>query len=80
MAESFSVKAILSAADKGFTSAFEKANKVSSGLGDRIKSGLGFGVLMGAGQQAFSSITNGIRGVVGELGLQVRHGKHLKAT
>lgn len=68
MAESFSVKAILSAADKGFTSAFEKANKVSSGLGDRIKSGLGFGILMGAGQQAFSSITNGIRGVVGELG------------
>lgn len=68
MAKSYSVKAILSAADKGFTSTMEKADKVASGLGSKLKSGLGFGILTGIGQQAFSSISNGISGIVGELG------------
>ena len=68
MAESFSVKAILSAADKGFTSTMEKADSKLSSLGSKIKSGLGFGILTGIGQQAFSSITSGISGVISELG------------
>lgn len=68
MAESFSLKAILSAADKGFTSTMDKARSSIGSLGEKIKSGLGFGILMGAGQKAFSSISNGISGVVSELG------------
>ena len=68
MAESFSVKAILSAADKGFTSTMEKADSKLSSLGSKIKSGLGFGIFTGIGQQAFSSITSGISGVISELG------------
>ena len=60
MAESFSVKAILSAADK-VTSTMEKADSKLSSLGSKIKSGLGF-ILTGIGQQAFSSITSGISG------------------
>lgn len=68
MAESFSVKAILSAADKGFTSTMEKADSKLSSLGSKIKSGLGFGILTGIGQQTFSSITSGISGVISELG------------
>ena len=67
MADSYSVKAILSAVDKNFTSTFRKAESVADGLTNKIKSGLGFGVLTGIGQQAFSSITSGVSGMVGEL-------------
>lgn len=67
MAESYSVKAILSAVDKNFTSTFKKAESVADTLGGKLKSGLGFGVLAGIGQQAFSKITQGISGMVGEL-------------
>ncbi|OUQ08300.1 hypothetical protein B5E92_04415 [Erysipelatoclostridium sp. An15] len=67
MAESFSVKAILSATDKGFTSAFEKANAAATSLKDKITSGLGFGVLTGIGQKAFDVVTSGIGGITSEL-------------
>ena len=50
MAESFSVKAILSAADRGFTSTMRGAISACDTLGSKIKSGLGFGVLMATGQ------------------------------
>lgn len=67
MADSYSVKAILSAVDKNFTSTFKKAESVTDSLSQKIKSGLGFGVLSGIGQQAFSQLTQGITGMVGEL-------------
>ncbi|MFQ6793850.1 MAG: tape measure protein [Thomasclavelia sp.] len=67
MAESFSVKAILSATDKGFTSAFEKANAAADGLKEKITSGLGFGILTGIGQKAFDVVSSGIGSITSEL-------------
>ena len=67
MAESFSVKAILSAQDSGFSSTLKSASSTLSNLGSTIKSGLGFGILTGIGQQAFSTLTNGARELVGEI-------------
>lgn len=67
MAESFSVKAILSAKDSGFSSTLKSASSAVSSLGSQIKSGIGFGVLTGMGQQAFSSLANGARELVGEI-------------
>lgn len=73
MAESFSVKAILSATDKGFKSAMAQAEKSAGSLeksteslGSRIKSGLGFGVLMGIGQRAFDVVSNSATGLLQE--------------
>ena len=67
MAKSFSVRAILSAQDKGFTSTLKEALGATGALGDRIKSGFAFGVLTGAGQQAFGMLTNGAKELVGEV-------------
>lgn len=66
MAESYSVKATLSALDKGFTSTLKKC---SSALGsiDKKVSGFSFGVLSGAGMAAFNTITSGVKGVVSEI-------------
>lgn len=67
MAESYSVKAVLSALDKGFTSTLKSASNTVDSLGNKLKSGLGFGILTGIGQQAFASITSGARGLIGEM-------------
>ena len=67
MAESFSVKAILSAQDKGFSSAMKAASQSVSNLKSTITGGLGFGVLAGVGQSAFNAITNGVSGLVSGL-------------
>ena len=67
MAESYSVKAVLSAYDKGFTSAMKNATKSTDSLASKIKSGFSFGVLTGAGQQAFSMLTSGIKGLMSEM-------------
>ena len=67
MAESFSVKAILSAQDKGFSSAMKAAGQSVSNLKSTITGGLGFGVLAGIGQSAFNAISNGVSGLVSEL-------------
>jgi tape measure domain-containing protein len=67
MAESFSVKAILSAKDSGFSSTLKSASSTLERLGNTVKSGIGFGVLTGMGQQAFSALTNGARELVGEI-------------
>lgn len=67
MAESYSVKAILSAQDKGFTSAFKSAASSANSLKSTLTSGLGFGVMAGIGQKAFGTITSGIGGMVSEL-------------
>lgn len=67
MAESFSVKAILSAADKGFTSTMKAASGYVDNLKSTLTSGVGFGVMMAAGQAAFNTISNGVTGLVGDL-------------
>lgn len=67
MAQSYSVRAILSAQDKGFTSTIKEALGATERLSDKIRNGFTFGLLTGAGQQAFSMITNGARNMVGEI-------------
>lgn len=67
MAESFSVKAILSAQDKGFTSAFKSAMGTVSNLKNTLTSGIGFGIMAGIGQKAFGAVTSSIGGMVSEL-------------
>ena len=67
MAESFSVKAILSAADKGFTSTMKSASGYVDNLKSTLTSGIGFGVMMAAGQKAFDVVSNGVTGLVGDM-------------
>lgn len=67
MAESYSVKAILSAQDKGFTSAFKSAIGTVSNLKSTLTSGIGFGIMAGIGQKAFGAVTSSIGGMVSEL-------------
>ena len=67
MAESFSVKAILSAQDKGFASAFKSAMGTVSNLKSTLTSGIGFGIMAGIGQKAFGAVTSSIGGMVSEL-------------
>ncbi|SHK31645.1 tape measure protein [Hespellia stercorisuis] len=67
MAESYSVKAILSAVDSGFSSVMKTASASADNLKSTVTSGLGFGVLMGVGQQAFSAITSGIGSMASEM-------------
>lgn len=62
----FSVKAILSAVDKNFSSTMKSALGYTNNLKDTLKSGFGFGVLMGAGQQAFSAIAGSVKGLSNE--------------
>lgn len=67
MAESYSVKAILSAQDRGFTSAFKSAMGTVSNLKSTLTSGIGFGIMAGIGQKAFGAVTSSIGGMVSEL-------------
>lgn len=67
MAESYSVKATLSAVDRGFSSTLKSAYGSVESLGSKIKSGLSFGVFAGIGQKAFSAVTDGARELIGEL-------------
>lgn len=67
MAESYSVKAILSAQDKGFTSAFKSAMGTVSNLKSTLTSGIGFGIMAGIGQKAFGAVASSIGGTVSEL-------------
>lgn len=66
MAESFSVRAILSAKDSGFSSTLKKASSTISSIDQKI-SGLAFGFMSGVGQAAFSKITSAASDLVGEI-------------
>ena len=57
MAESFSVKAILSAQDRGFTSAFKSAMGTVSNLKSTLTSGIGFGIMAGIGPVSYTHLT-----------------------
>lgn len=65
--DSYSVKAVLSAVDKGFSSTMEKAERSCSSLASKAKSGLGFGIMAGIGQAAFSKVTSGVSGLFSEM-------------
>lgn len=67
MAESYSVKAVLSAYDKGFTAAMKNATNATDSLGSKLKSGLSFGIFAGIGQKAFDVVTNGAKSLIGEI-------------
>lgn len=63
MADSYSVKAILSASDKGFTSTI---NKAFSSLKGAVSS-ITFGALTSMGSAAFGALSNGVTGLVSEI-------------
>ena len=67
MAESFSIRAILSALDKGFSSTMKSALGSIKSVRNEIKSGFAFGVLTGAGQAAFNTLKNGAIGLISEI-------------
>lgn len=58
MAESYSVQAVLSAKDKGFTSGMKSAGAAVTSLGQKLKSGIGFGAMMAIGNKAVSVVTS----------------------
>lgn len=67
MAETFSVKAIISAQDNGFASTMKNALSASETLSSKLSSGLGFGILMGAGQAAFNAVAGSLSGMAGKV-------------
>ena len=67
MAESYSVQAVLSAEDKGFTSGMKSAGTAVTSLGQKLKSGIGFGAMMAIGNKAVSVVTSGLSEIVGGL-------------
>lgn len=66
MAESYSVRAILSAKDSGFSSTLNKCVGALDKIDSKI-SGFSFGVLTGAGQAAFNTLKNGVSDLIGEI-------------
>lgn len=68
MAESYSVRAILSAQDRNFSSVFKKASSATQALGDQLRSGLGFGALMEVGSRSVGTVIDNLTDLVGEMG------------
>lgn len=55
----FSVKAVLSAVDKNFSSTMKGTMGYASNLKSTLTGGLGFGIMMGIGNKAFSVVSDG---------------------
>lgn len=66
MAETFSVKAILSAQDKGFKSVFGAATKSAKELKSTLMGGIGFGAMMAIGQKSVSVVSGSLSGLTKE--------------
>ena len=66
MADSYSVKARLSATDSGFSSTLKNAIGMTDTFKSKLSS-IGSGILQGVGQKLFSGISSGIGDMVGEL-------------
>ena len=66
MADSYSVKAILSAKDSGFSSTLKSCSSTLDTISSRIN-GFSFGILTGAGQAAFGALKNGVTSLIGEI-------------
>lgn len=67
MAESFSVKALLSAQDKNMSSTFKKVLGTTDSLGSKLKSGIGFGALMSIGGGAMRFLGREVRNLMTEV-------------
>ena len=67
MAESFSVKALLSAQDKNMSSTFKKVLGTTDSLGSKLKSGIGFGALMSIGGGAMRFLGREARNLMTEV-------------
>ena len=65
MAESYSVKARLSAVDSGFSSTLKGAVGTLGSLSSKL-SGFSFGVLSGIGQSVFNTVSNSVQNLAGE--------------
>lgn len=63
----YSVKAVLSAVDRGFTSTLKGAAGAIEGLGSRLKNGMAFGAFASMGAKAFDSVVGGAKSLVGEI-------------
>lgn len=63
----FSVKAILSATDKNFSSTMKSALGYTNNLKTTLTSGIGFGAMMAIGQKALSTVTNSAAGLINEI-------------
>ena len=63
----FSVKAVLSAVDKNFSSTMKSALGYTNDLKNTLISGMGFGALMSVGQSAVSAISNGVSDLITEI-------------
>lgn len=63
--DSYSVKAVLSAVDNGFTSTFAKANNTAKGFGNSLGSTLRSGVLLGAGMKALDMAIGAVTSSMG---------------
>ena len=66
MADSYSVKAILSAKDSGFSSTLKSCSSTLDKIDKKI-SGFSFGILTGAGQAAFGALKNGVSSLISEI-------------
>ena len=72
MAESFSIKALLSAKDVGFSSGMKGALESLKEVSTQIKGGFAFGVMAKAGASAFSALTSGAQEMIGEINSSVK--------
>lgn len=63
----YSVKAVLSAVDRGFTSTLKGAAGAIEGLGSKLKNGVAFGTFASMGAKAFDSVIGGAKSLVGEI-------------
>ncbi|MGN0422869.1 MAG: tape measure protein [Lachnospiraceae bacterium] len=63
----FSVKAILSATDKNFSSTMKSALGYTNNLKSTLTCGIGFGAMMAIGQKAISVVANSTAGLVNEI-------------
>lgn len=65
MSESYSVEAILSARDAGFTAGMKAARKSTESLGSVLKKGLGFGAFAAIGSKVTAVVGNSISDLIG---------------
>lgn len=66
MADSYSVKAILSAKDSGFSSTLKSCSSTLDTISNKIN-GFSFGILTGVGQAAFGTLKNGVSSLISEI-------------
>ena len=61
MAESYSVKAVLCAEDKNFSSMMKSCSSYAENLKNTLTSGIGFGAMAAIGSKAVSAVGSGLK-------------------